>query len=284
MLTTTTTLVLAALAGFQQQTDTTLAVPAGARLQLSNRSGVVRVTAWDRPEMRVRAEHGSRDVIEIETRESVIRVKATRDRGIPVIVDYDITVPRSMGVILEGIETEMTVEGVGGDIEIHTIEGDVTVRGAGGQVSLHTVEGDVVLEGGQGRINVDAVEGEVRITGAQGDLGIETVEGDVSLEDVESGDVDVGTVEGTVRYAGAIRDGGRYRLSSHEGDIELAVAAELNAMVSVATFEGSFEADPSFQIQVSEMRPGRRFSFTTGTGSARIELETFEGEIRIERR
>jgi len=56
------------------------------------------------------------------------------------------------------------------------------------------------------------------------------------------------------------------------------------ATVSVATFEGSFEADPAFRVQVSSARPGRRFSFTLGTGSARVELETFEGEIRLQSR
>lgn len=280
---TTTTLALAALIGFQQHTDTTLAVPSGARLQLSNHAGTVRVTSWDRPEMRLRAEHGSRDRVEITIRGSVVEVHALRNRGMPNIVDYEVTVPRRMALRLDGVETEMTVEGVAGAIEIHTIEGDVVVRGAGGAVNLHTVEGDVELEGGTGRVTIEAIEGDVRITGASGDIAVETVEGDVTLENVESGDVDVGTVEGSIRYAGTIRDGGRYRLTSHEGDVILAAGAGLNATVSVATFDGSFVADPAFQVQVSEMRPGRRFSFTLGSGAARIELETFDGEIRLER-
>lgn len=281
---TTAMLALAAMAGMQQQTDTTLAVPAGARLHLENFSGAVRVTTWDRAQLRIRAEHGSRDVIRIDVREGVVHVEADRDRGMPPFVNYDVTVPRAMAVTLEGVESEMTVEGVAGSLEVHTVEGAVTVRGAGGAVSLNTVEGDVELEGGQGRVTVEAVEGTVRITGARGDIVVETVEGDVTLENVESGDVDVGTVEGSIRYAGIIRDGGRYRLTSHEGDVVLVAGPGLNATVSVATFDGSFVADPAFAVQVSEVRAGRRFSFTAGTGSARIELETFDGEIRLERR
>jgi DUF4097 and DUF4098 domain-containing protein YvlB len=128
------------------------------------------------------------------------------------------------------------------------------------------------------------VDGAIRVTGARGDIVVETVDGDVTLEGIESANVDVGTVEGTITYAGTIQDGGRYRLTSHEGDVVLQVPAGLNASVSVATFEGSFEADPAFRVQLSSARPGRRFSFTLGTGSARVELETFEGEIRLQSR
>ena len=275
---------LAAVAGLQQRTDTTVAVPAGARLSLSNHAGTIRVTSWDRPEMRVRAEHGSRDAIEVDVRGAVVRVRANRRYGMPAFVEYDITVPRAMAVDLDGVETDITVEGVGGDISARSVEGGITVRGAGGAVTLNSVEGDITMDGGRGRISVQGVDGSIRVTGARGDLAVETVDGDVTLEDIESANVDVGTVDGTITYAGTIQNDGRYRLTSHEGDVVLRVPTSVNATVSVATFEGSFEADPAFRVQVSSVRRGRRFSFTLGTGSARVELETFEGEIRLRSR
>jgi DUF4097 and DUF4098 domain-containing protein YvlB len=284
MMLTTAALALVALAGLQQRTDTTLPVPAGARLSLSNHAGTIRVTSWDRSEMRVRAEHGSRDAIDVDVRGAVVRVRATRRYGMPAFVEYDITVPRGMAVDLDGVETEMTIEGVGGDISAQSVEGGITVRGAGGAVKLNSVDGDIVLDGGRGRVSVQAVDGSIQVTGARGDVAVETVDGDVTLENIESANVDVGTVDGTITYAGTIQDGGRYRLTSHDGDVILRVPAGLNATVSVATFEGSFEADPAFRVQVSSARPGRRFSFTLGTGSARVELETFEGEIRLRSR
>lgn len=284
MMLTTAALALAAAVGLQQHTDTTVSVPAGARLQLSNHAGTIKVSSWDRAELRVQAEHGSRDVVEIDVRGAVVRVRADREYGMPSFVEYDITVPRGMAVDLDGVETEMTVEGVGGDLSVESVEGAITVRGAGGAVKLNSVEGDIVLDGGRGRISLEGVDGTIRVTGARGDIVVETVDGDVTLEGIESANVDVGTVEGTITYSGAIQDGGRYRLTSHEGDVVLLVPTGLNASVSVATFEGSFEADPAFRVQLSSARPGRRFSFTLGTGSARVELETFEGEIRLQSR
>lgn len=284
MMLTTAALALAAVAGFQQRTDTTVTVPAGARLSISNHAGTIRVSAWDRAEMRVRAAHGSRDRVEIDVRGAVVRVKANRRYGLPSFVEYDITVPRTMAVDLDGVETDITIEGVGGDISAGSVEGGVTVRGAGGAVKINSVEGDMIVDGGRGRISVEGVDGSVQITGARGEITVETVDGDVTLENIESANVDVGTVEGTITYQGTIQDGGRYRLTSHEGDVVVTAPAGLNATVSVATFEGSFEADPAFRVQLTSARPGRRFSFTLGTGSARMELETFEGEIRLRSR
>lgn len=276
-------LALLALAAVQQ-TDTTINVTAGTRLQVNNFAGTVTVATWDRNAVRVQADHGSRDQVTVDLRGSVLEVESESDRGTPSLVDYTITIPRAMAVDIEGVELDITVDGVGGDLQLQSVEGGITVRGAGGAVSASTVEGDLEIQGGRGTLKVSGVEGVVRITGARGDLTIETVEGDVTLDDVDGANVDVGTVEGIITYRGVIRDGGRYRLSSHEGDIILGVPAATNASVSVATFDGSFEADPAFQVQVASVRAGRRFSFTLGTGSARIELESFDGAIRLEKR
>jgi len=278
-------LALAAVMGLQQQqTDTTFAVAAGARLKVNNHSGTIQVTSWDRPEVRVRAEHGSRDVVRINAQGAVVSIRADRDRGMPSFVEYEITVPRSMAVDLDGVETDMTVEGVGGDLSASSVEGDITVRSAGGSVTINSVEGDLIVDGGRGRVAVSGTDGDVTVTGARGEISVETVEGDVTLENVESANVDVSTVDGDITYRGTVQNDGRYRLTSHDGDITLGAPAGVNATVSIATFDGSFEADPAFKVQISEMRPGRRFSFTLGTGSARVEMETFDGEIRLERR
>jgi len=273
----------AMVASPQQQTDTTVAAPAGARLALNNHSGSIHVSTWDRPAIRVRAQHGSRDVIQIDAQGAVVRIKANREYGMASFVEYDLTVPRSMALDLGGVETDITVEGVGGELSAESVDGSITVGGAGGAVNLSTVDGDITLDGGVGRIEVHGVDGDIQISRPRGDIIVETVDGDVTLEQVESSDVTVGTVSGDIQYEGTITDG-RYGFTSHDGDVTLTVPASMNATVSVATFEGSFEADPEFRVQVTEARPGRRFSFTVGNGAARVELETFDGEIRLRRR
>lgn len=278
------TLIMAATTGLQQRTDTTIAAPPGARLELHNLSGTVHVGTWDRAEVRVRADHGRRDRIRIEVHGGVIRVQADSRRGEPDDIDYDVTVPRAMAMDVGGNDTDIIVESVGGDLRVESVEGDVTVRRAGAAVLVNSAEGDIQVDGGRGTIRVSGIEGDVGISRARGEITVETVEGDVTLDDVESGNVDISTVEGDIIYRGTVRDNGSYRLTTHEGDVTLAVATPLDATVSVATFEGSFEAAPAFGLTLSPGRHGSRRSFIVGSGAARIELESFEGAIRLERR
>jgi hypothetical protein len=49
----------------------------------------------------------------------------------------------------------------------------------------------------------------------------------------------------------------------------------------VSTFSGDFESD--FPVPLRETRKGRRFSFSLGSGSAQVSLESFQGTIRLVR-
>lgn len=273
--------LLLTAAALQYQTDTTLAVPANARLYLKNDAGRIEVTAWDRNELRVQAEHGSRDEIRIERRDGVVRVEARRRMGRP-IVDYKLTVPASMSLQVGGVHAEVVVTGVRGDIQAESVEGGITIRGGGGAMTVSSVEGDIIIDGARGRVRVNGVDGDVRIRNVVGDVTVETIDGDLTLDGIDAANVDASTVDGDILYVGTIKDGGRYRLTSHDGDVVLQVAAGINASISVATFDGDFESD--FPIQLDRTEAGRRFRFVLGSGSASVELESFDGAIRLRRR
>src|SRR5207244_1247541 len=70
MLTTLATLAALAL---MQQTDTTVPVRAGARLEISNFGGEIAVKTWNRNAVRVMAEQSSRDRIRVERSGQVAR-------------------------------------------------------------------------------------------------------------------------------------------------------------------------------------------------------------------
>ncbi len=113
-----------------------------------------------------------------------------------------------------------------------------------------------------------------------GDLVLDQVEsGDVDASTV-NGDVDASTVNGDVEYTGTIRDGGRYSIATHNGDITVAIPEGSNVTVSVASFSGDFES--AFPVQLTETRR-KRFTFVLGSGKARMELESFSGTIALER-
>jgi len=273
-------LALAAMT-LAQQTDTTLSVSARVRLEVRAFSGEIRVDTWSRNAIRIRAEHNSRTRVEIEGSESSVQVRARTVRGEPASVDFVITAPASARLALSGVSTDVIVEGIAGEITAETTSGDVSVRGGSEFVSLKSVEGDIALTDAAGRVDVGSVNGDVQLAMIRGRIMAETVNGDVSLERIESDDVEAGTVSGDVTFSGSVSDRGRYRLTSHNGDLTITVPQRVNATVSVSTFNGEFES--SFPVTLTEIRPGKRFTFTLGSGGARLELESFNGTIQLRR-
>ena len=67
----------------------------------------------------------------------------------------------------------------------------------------------------------------------------------------------------------------------NDGNISIRPAGALNATVTVSTWSGEFES--ATPVTISGSQEGKRFSFTVGTGSARLELEAFDGLIRLEK-
>ena len=272
------TLALAALAALQQ-TDTTFAVRPGSRLEINNFGGEIAVRAWDRSEVRLHAEHSSRDRIEVSADGQVVTVKASSRRGMPQSVEYDVTVPKGMALTLSGLYTDIKVTGVEAEISAETVQGEITVTGGSGYVSLKSVQGAVTLESCRGRIEVSSVNEGVTVRRCNGDINAETVNGDIELTGIESSAVDASTVNGDITYEGALRDAGRYRLSTHDGDVNVTIPARSNASVTVATLNGDFES--CFPVQLTGVTPRHRFTITLGSGSAKVELESFNGDIKL---
>ena len=52
--------------------------------------------------------------------------------------------------------------------------------------------------------------------------------------------------------------------------------------VSVTTYSGEF--DSSFPVKVVSSHRNRRMRFTLGSGASELELESFQGAIRLEQR
>ena len=275
-----TTGALSALA-LLQQIDTTVQVQQGHRLVIDSYGGEVEVKVWARNAVRVEANPSSRSRVEIATSGSALTVRTEGRRGPPSAVDLTLTVPAWMGLDVSGVYTDVKVTGVRGPVTVETVQGDVDVTGGEGNVSLRSVQGHVSSTGAKGRIDVHSVNEDVRVTDASGEITAETVNGEIVLQRVDATNLDAGTVNGDVGYDGPIRSGGRYTLSSHNGDVTLAVPDGASAAVSVSTFSGEFES--AFPVTLQETRKGKRFSFTLGSGSAQVSLESFQGTVQLVR-
>ena len=212
--------------------------------------------------------------------------RASGSRGPGGLVDYQITVPRWMPVNLTGTYLDATIEGTQAEVTVETVHGNAKVTGGNGAVSLRSVEGVITVDKASGRVQATTVNEGIRITNSSGEISAETTNGDIFIDNAQTSNLEAFTVNGEVTFNGTIRDSGVYKLGTHNGDIRVGLGGANNATIFVRTFQGDFTAD--FPVQLPEGQNPRsgskRFNFTLGSGSARIELQSFGGDIVLARK
>ena len=261
------------------QTDQTVTVPRDARLIVDNFAGEVVIRAGDGDTLRVQARHASRARINIRTVPSGIRISSSAERGPTGSIDYEITAPRWLPIKIDGQFNFVTIEGTQAEVAVETVRGDVTVKGGNG-VTVKSIEGDVTVEGAKGRITASSVNESVTVTGSSGEIWAETVNGPITLQRIDSGNVEAGTINGDITYDGTAASAGRYRLTTHNGSIVVGVPETASASFSVRTYNGSFNSNLPVKGD-GNVRSGRRVVYTLGNGNAEFELESFSGSIRL---
>lgn len=278
----TTLLAALSIALPQQQMDTTFDVRAGGELSVDVLNGSVTIDTWDRSAMRVRATHRSTTTIDVDRSGSDVSIDVDH-RGRPDPVSFSITVPRSYHVQVEGVNVSITVAGVQGRTSLENVQGPIQVRNLTGPVDIESVSGSVTVENVRGDLDVSTVNEAIRITGGRGSIEAETVNGSIMMRGVDAVNVDASTVNGIVEYRGPIHDSGRYFLGTHNGAITITIPERANARISIDTENGRVES--AFNVRVGNIGGGQRggYTFTLGSGSAAVQLESYNGLISLVR-
>lgn len=275
-------LMAAALGGpAPLQADTVIPVDRGARLEVDNFRGEVVVEVWGRSAIQVDGDLSGDQILDVGRSGSVVRIRPRTRSGGPREADLQIRVPEWLDVHIEGNQLDVSVRGTRAEVSVETVGGDVQVEGGAGLVNVRSIQGELEIRGARGRVEAVSVNEEITLEDVDGEIYVETTNGDVTMRGIRSGSTRATTVNGDIEYDGTIRDNGRYVFSTHNGDLEVSVPGSANTTVSVSTFQGEFESD--FPVRLTGTGPHRQFTFTLGSGSARMELESFNGEIRLYR-
>ena len=256
--------------------DQTVNVARGARLNVENRAGEVVMRVWDRDAVRVTARQSARARANVRSAENMVWVSG---RGLGSI-DYEITVPSWMPVKVTGHFNYIQLNGMGSEVTAENVRGDIDIRGGRGFITAKSIEGHIRINGAEGKVSATAVNEHVTIENASGELEVDATNGNVTMTGIRAVAVTVGALNGTVRYAGTLAEKGRYSFTTHNGSIILQVQPNPNATFYVRTYEGSFRQDLGLKPQ-GEMRQGRRNTYVSGNGSAQVELESFDGSVRL---
>jgi DUF4097 and DUF4098 domain-containing protein YvlB len=279
--------ILALPAGLAAQTPVDARRPAAPDgiVEIENPSGSIRVVGWDKAEVWVQgtlAPDAELDFGGSEKRTD-IEVEVEDHPGAPS--DIEVHVPAGSHVEVEGFHADIEVRGVTGTVEAETLNGGIIQSGGAREVTLASVHGSVEVAGASGLIQVEVVNGTVTIRESSGGLEASTVNGELVVAGGPFEKAALESVAGDVRFEADLGAQGRLDVETVSGTAEIFVASNIKADFSISTFSGEIENELGVgTVEQQEYLPAKELSFSTGSGGARITVETLSGSVNIRKR
>ena len=139
-----------------------------------------------------------------------------------------------------------------------------------------TVPADTVLD------SIDTVNGDVYISGVSGKVVAESVNGDLEIQDLVD-DASLSTVNGNID-AGFNKLEGRQDVKAEtvNGRVAVTLPADADVEVSADTLNGSINAR-DFDLETDKGFVGSDLNGEIGNGSARLNIDTVNGSVKIRR-
>ncbi|MFI5239675.1 MAG: DUF4097 family beta strand repeat-containing protein [Gemmatimonadales bacterium] len=269
--------------------DTVVAFSPNGQIELSLVSGRMKLSTWNRDQVRVVATTSGPPSLQFDASSSHVSLEQVRngynnERSNVGSATYDVTVPVGARATLSAVSGDIDASGVRGRVEVSNVSGTVNVRDVGSALTVEGVSGDVTISNVGGEAHVENVSGRVSLTRVAGSASVETVSGGITLNGVRGDDIHATTVSGDIDFAGALTGSARYSFETHSGRTNLRVASNANGTISVETFNGSVSNDYPGAVRRRNSDPDddtSSYSYVIGRGEGRLRVETFSGTVHI---
>jgi DUF4097 and DUF4098 domain-containing protein YvlB len=266
------------LVGSFQAADTTVEVRRGERVVIEQVVGELSISGWDRDAVEVRTAAGE-PAVSVRRSGADVNIVDAEARGRRRSTNASLQVPRWIDLEIGSRSLDVSVTGISGAVRVGNLSGQVRIQDVDGPVDVRSVRGEIMITDARAPVRASSQSDDVTLLRISGPLEAHSGDGDVVLRDIDAQTVRVEAQDGDVVFSGSIAPGGDYAFFVHDGDATIALPATASARVSVSTFDGEFESD--FTVRVERFSSGREFDFTLGDGDARIQIEVFDGEIRL---
>jgi DUF4097 and DUF4098 domain-containing protein YvlB len=265
---------LASTAFAETKKEYRFTVGPNANISVDTQYGAISVRPGSSDQVMVTATLGS-DKVEVDQRQNGNRIEiashllpgSSQETG---QVDYELLIPPGATVSLHSSTGPLSAE---------HLQGDLTLEGPDAMVNIRNVE--------NGHVHVRTMRGPVTLTDVRnGHVEIDTISGDVHLKSVTGPLVQASSGSGKIFYDGDFGSNGDYKFTTHTGDIEALVPADVSADFKAHSMLGRVQHDFPLQSQHSRfpVEAGRSFFGTVGKAASEVVLRSFSGKIRLKQR
>lgn len=297
-----------------EQVDKQMEAGKGDVIEIEHLNGFAKIEGWDKNLVQIKGElddeaegltfERTSKGIEIEV-EMPRRFRTPWGHEKPKGDNLIIKVPHNSRVNYNSMNASVEVENIDMAVSIDTINGSVEANDLKGKISIETVNGHIKTSKLNGTIRVgsvngnfedkksvaeklvfETVNGDIKSDIKSPDTRIETVNGQVELSLGEIKRLEVSTVNGEIDTQFTLLKDAEVEASSVGGKITLTMQKEVKAYFEVNTHAGGKIVNDitSDRAVKSRFGPGRSLEFSTPDASAKVEVESVSGKIRLKTR
>lgn len=293
----------ARLMGGGDTSEKSIKADANINLTLCVTQGTVKVNGWNRSEVRVFVQDGSKFAFKVQLKSPksgdpallmVTGVETKTRYAAPSECiwggEIEIDVPVNATINITGEETTTTIDTVK-KARVTTIGGDISLRNIAAGITASAGQGDVTVEESEGGMILTSTTGNILVFDAgPSDIGdmfkAKTNSGSISLQQLGYRQIEVNSISGSVAFNGEIQSGGAYRLSTSKGSIRVAIPAASNCHVVASYGYGNFSTEIPIKIETENIAEGPIKTVVGKIGSggeALLKLTTNNGSINIKK-
>lgn len=272
-------------------------IDADGSVQVENLRGLIRVSAWDRPDIGIQGTLGEGAkglLVEGDRRRLSIRIDYPNGQdgrgwfgwfGGGAVGDSELLVnlPPGVSLAVRSVAARVEVNDIAGArAEISSVSGDLAYRGSAALLEIETVSGDARIEGRARELQLQSVSGDVSVEADVVErLRAESVSGDLQLRSsLPIRQLQANVVSGDVTVRVALAADGRLSAQSLSGDVEVMLPKATSARLGASSFSGRIHSDVG-TVKKEEYGPGSSLEATLGDGAGKIQLESFSGDLTL---
>jgi DUF4097 and DUF4098 domain-containing protein YvlB len=276
------------LASDRHSSDHQVSADPRGTVEVSNFSGRIEVTGWDKPLVSVHSNlSGDIDNVDIQSDHGRTSIKVRRHAfsfGFGGEADLDIKIPKGSELDVTSVSADVISNGVVGVQRLKTVSGSIKAEIGPGDTEAKTVSGEVVLRGnGQPvALHTTSISGSIRLEHGAGDVEATTVSGDLTVQLDPGRTIRMRNTSGAIDIRGKLAKDADVDAQTVSGEVRLRAPAESGYEYEASTFSGDirdcFNVKPE---KTSEYGPGERLNGTLGKGGGHVRIKTMSGSINL---
>ena len=185
-------------------------------------------------------------------------------------VNYEVSIPA---------DATLNLHSSTGPLSVERLTGDLTLEGSDAAVNVRNVE--------NGHVHVRTMRGPITLTDVRnGHVELASISGDMQMKSVTGTLVQANSGSGKISYDGDFGSSGDYKFTTHSGDIEALVPADVSADFRAHSMVGRVQHDFPLESKHSRfpVELGRSFFGSAGKAASEVVLRSFSGKIRLKQR